>query len=327
MEIMKKSLAFLMTALLFFTPCFGFAEGNYDAGEMAKTLLSDAYAYGNQINAQITFDGAVSEDSHSRRTSAVVSLLQKSEVELSFYDDYGTERIHASFTLDGLELVEGTILILPDGSIQITTSLTDNTVLTFPAGTIGNRSFDIMDFFYGSLMRRRTDKDLSEMSARERLKATASDELMLILDHLLGWVSYTQRERDDEFYMFDKTDIEETETRDAVAQRMIGQVYAAEFTELLWNIAATTDAKMGDFQQAIADCLAELGVTGLAVQQFTDKLFTEETIDPNKDFVTPTHALPKDGALCTKRGGRGVYVCVCVRACVCVCLTLWEGKT
>ena len=295
-----KIQAFLLAALFFLTPGFACAEANYEAGAMARTLLSDAYAYGNQIDVRVGFEEAAGASS-SKRAAAAASLLQKSEIALSFYDDYGTGRIHASFTLDGLELLEGTALILTDGSVQVTTNLTGNTVLTFPAGTVGNRNFDIMDFVYGSLMRRQTEKDLSEMSARERLRATASDEMMLILDHLLGWVSYTQREREDEFYMFDKTDIEATETRDAVAQRMIGQVYAAEFTELFWNIAATTDAKMGDFQQAIADCLAELGVTGLAVQELTDQLFTEETIDPNKDFVTPTHALPKDGALCKKR--------------------------
>ena len=298
---MKRIWAFLLSAALLVTPIAGSAEGNYEAGSMAKTLLSDAYAYGNQIDVQIAFDAEASAEANSRRASAAASLLKKSEISLSFYDDYGTGRIHGLFTLDGLELLEATALILPDGSIQITTSLTDNTVLTFPAGTVGKRSFDLMDFFYGSLMRKRTDKNLSEMSARERLQATASDELMLILDHLLGWVSYTQREREDEFYMFDKTDIEATETRDAVAQRMIGQVYAAEFTELFWNIAATTDAQMGDFQQAIADCLAELGVTGVSAQQFADALFTVETIDPSRDFVTPTHALPNDGALCTKR--------------------------
>ena len=80
---------------------------------------------------------------------------------------------------------------------------------------------------------------------------------------------------------------------------MIGTVYASEFTELLWNISATVDAEMGDFQQALADVLAEQGVTRLQVRKVVDALFTKETIDPATDYVQPTHAIPDDGALCT----------------------------
>ena len=298
---MKRRLTALTLAVLMLLPALGLGEGNYEAGAMLTTLFQDAYRYGNQINVHLTFDGEPAADTDSRRAAAACSVLNKCGVELSFYDDYGTGRICADVSLDGIDVFQATLLTLDDGSVQLTTNLTGNTVLALPAGTLGGRKFDLMDFFYGAMMRRRTDVKLSEMSARERLQATASDELVLILDHLLGWVSYTQRERDDEFYVFDKTDIEATDTRDAVSQRMIGQVYAAEFCELFWNIVSTTDAQMGSFQQAIADCLAEMGVTGLSVQQFADRLMTEETIDPMTDFVTPTHALPNDGALCTKR--------------------------
>ena len=112
MKRRMKWQAFLLAALFFLTPVLSAAEGNYEAGTQAKTLLSDAYAYGNQINVRITFDGSVPEGSDSRRAAAAASLLQKSELNLSFYDDYGTGRIHGSFTLDGLELMEGTALIL-----------------------------------------------------------------------------------------------------------------------------------------------------------------------------------------------------------------------
>ena len=298
MNFIKKSIAWLTAAVLASTPCLAFADANYDAGSMTKAVAGVAYSYGNQINVTLTFEGA-SEGETSQRGKSAISLLDKSQVDLSFYDDYGTGRVHGVFSCDGVDLFEATVLFPADGSVQITTSLTGNTVMTLPAGTLG-KNFNFQDFFYGSIMRRETDVSDENMTTLERLKATTSDMLVLVFNHLLGWVSYTQMARDNEFYMFDETGIDETDTRDAVCQRMIGQVYASEFCELFWNIASTADAEEGPFQQALADELAELGVTGLQVQQFADTLLPDITIDPAKDFVTPTHAL-KENKLCTMR--------------------------
>ena len=311
MKIMRQWTAALLCALLALTPVLSFAEGDYDAGELTGTVASVAYQYGQQINLKVNFDGVPSGD--SKRAKAISNLLSESELALSFYDDYGTGRIHGVFSLDGMDLLEGTLLLPADGSMQLKTNLTGSTMLTFPAGTLG-KSMNWQDVFYGSIVRRRTDVSLEEMSARERLRATTSDMIVLLFNHLLGWTSarqmdrefsiYTEQEEGDEvekpFYSFDDTLIPATDTRDEVCQRMLGCVYASEFTELMWNIAATTDAEMGDFQTALADCLAEQEVTGLQVHQLADKLMPDIPIDPATDFVTPTHAVPAD-ALCTKK--------------------------
>ena len=87
--------------------------------------------------------------------------------------------------------------------------------------------------------------------------------------------------------------------RDAVAQRMVGTISAWDFNTLFWFTAATICDEEAEFQQALADVLAEQGVTRTQVRKVVDALFTEETIDPALDFVQPSGSIPDDGALCT----------------------------
>ena len=291
MKHLMKGLAWVLCFMLAL-PAFSLAqEGNYEAGQMTATVASDSYGYGQQINVDLTFETTEAQGV-SKRLAAAASLLEQCEVSLSFYDDYGTAQIHGVFSLDV------TVLLPQDGSLQLQTNLTGNNTLTLPAGTL-TQGGSLQDMFYGSIIRRKTDVSLTEMTPMERLKATGSDVMILVFNHLLGWTSYQQMEREETLYVFDDTHFDATETRDAVEQRMIGTVYASEFTELLWNISATVDAEMGDFQQALADVLAERGVTRLQVRHLVDTLFTKETIDPATDYVQPTHAIPDDGALCT----------------------------
>ncbi|MBR1408028.1 MAG: hypothetical protein IJ573_03910 [Clostridia bacterium] len=298
MKHLMKGLAWALCFMLAL-PAFSLAqEGNYEAGQMTATVASDSYRYGQQINVDLTYETTEAAAEVSKRVAAAAALLEQCELSMSFYDDYGTAQIHGVFSLDGVELLDVTVLLPQDGSLQMQTNLTGNSTLTLPAGAL-TRGGSLQDMFYGSIVRRKTDVSLTEMTATERLKATSSDVLILVFNHLLGWTSYQQMEREETLYVFDDTHFDATETRDAVEQRMIGTVYASEFTELLWNITATIDAEMGDFQQALADVLAERGVTRLQVRHLVDQLFTKETIDPATDYVQPTHAIPDDGALCT----------------------------
>ena len=121
---------------------------------------------------------------------------------------------------------------------------------------------------------------------------------MLVFSHLLGWTSATQMDTG-ELYTFDDTYYDETDTRDAVSQRMIGKITADEFNTLLWNISATICDEQGAFQQALADVLAEQGVTRYQMRQVIDSIFKDEVIDPAQDWVQPSHAIADDGALCT----------------------------
>jgi len=118
--------------------------------------------------------------------------------------------------------------------------------------------------------------------------------ISMLINHLLGWVSYAQMDSDGQLYVFDDTYIEATETRDAVAQRMLGTIDAHRFNTLFSNIAMTIADEKGDFQRAIADVLADMGVTRYQARVFTDSLMTEETVDPAVDFVQPSYRIIKD---------------------------------
>lgn len=43
-----------------------------------------------------------------KKVNAVVSLLDKTELNMSFYDDFGTARIHLSLDTDGVTLSAAT---------------------------------------------------------------------------------------------------------------------------------------------------------------------------------------------------------------------------
>ena len=79
---------------------------------------------------------------------------------------------------------------------------------------------------------------------------------------------------------------------------MIGTIEAHRFNTLPRDIAMTLCDNHGEFQQAVADVLAEHGVTRYQVRQFVDALMTEETIDPAVDWVQPSVSVADDGALC-----------------------------
>ena len=99
--------------------------------------------------------------------------------------------------------------------------------------------------------------------------------------------------------MYKRQYLDATETRDAVAQRMVGTIDADKFNTLFWNISATICETQGKFQQALADVLAENGVTRYQARQVIDSIFKDEKIDPAVDYVQPSHAVADDGALCT----------------------------
>lgn len=299
MNMKNRMLALGLSAMMALSPMAAMAENTtgYAAGELTRTVISDSYSGGNQINLSATFSLEQDETMNSARTRALVSLLEKSEISMSFYDDFGTMRVNGELTMDGLTIISGSALIYEDGSAQVMTNLTGKNVLALPAGTLTQRNVDLMGMLYGESSASE-DADLSEMSATDRLRQTASDVSVTIFSHLLGWVSFTQMETG-ELYVFDDTYLEETPTRDAVAQRMIGTIQAHEFTTLVYNIIATICDEKGDFQQALADVLAENGVTRYQARQVIDSWLTEETIVPDKDFVQPSHAIADDGALCT----------------------------
>lgn len=283
----KRILSLLLSAALLLAPVASVAEeaaASYYAGELTTTVIGDSYSAGNQINLTAVLGMNLNEDVTDGTLKAIANLLSKSQLQMSFYDDFGTARLHAVLNTDGVTLLSADALVYEDGSVQIMSSLTGKLVLALPAQ--GTETISLADYDLGDPEQLAAFRALP---ASQRLKVTGNDVISLLLNHLLGWVSYMQMDNDDEFYVFDDTYLEATQTRDPVAQRMLGTIKADSFNTLLWNVASSIADTTGEFQQALADMLAEYGVTRYQARLFTDALFTEETIDPALDFVQPSY--------------------------------------
>ena len=315
MKLKQRLISLLLGAAMLLTPVAAMAEDaayTIPSGEVTTTAISDAYVGGEQINVSAGFelstllDSAtiallldMDEQTAASKLDALIALIDKCTLELSFYDDFGTARVHGEVKLGDASLLTATALIAEDGSAQIMTSLTGQLVLALPAGTFTSSGVDVMDLLYGDFGVEVDDSvPFEELPADERLRITAIDTFVMVMQHLLGWVSSTQMETG-ELYTFDDTYLEETQTRDAVAQRMIGRIRTRDFMLLINNTVTTLRDDQGLFQQALADVLAENGVTRYQVRQVVDSLLTQEYMDPADDWVQPSSSIADDGALCT----------------------------
>ena len=293
MSLKTRLMSLALAAAMLTAPAASLAESSYDAGTLTKTVVAESYAAGNQINLDVALGLELQAEPDSERVRAAASLIGKSRLHLSFYDDFGTARIRAALNVDNVDLVTADVLVYEDGSVQAMTNLTGKLVLALPAGSVtdGALSLDSLtetDVEY--------DFDTKEgraafrtLPARTRLAITSNDMVSMLINHLLGWVSYMQMDNDGEFYVFDDTYLAATDTRDEVSQRMLGTIKADSFTTLFLNITQTIADEKGEFQQALADVLAEAGVTRCESRQFIDALLTEETIDPAIDCVQPSY--------------------------------------
>ncbi|MBQ7887924.1 MAG: hypothetical protein IJ313_13705 [Clostridia bacterium] len=286
----RHILSFVLSAVMLLMPVMSVAEaavGNYYAGELTTMAIGDSYMAGNQLNLNAVLGLDLDESVTDETLKALANLLSKTTLHMSFYDDFGTSRIHAQLDAEDLTLLSADALIYEDGSVQAMSSLTGKLVLAMPAASArAGESVTLADF---DMSTPEGVAAFRALPATQRLKITGSDMISLIINHLLGWVSYMQMDNNGEFYTFDDTYLDATEVRDPVAQRMHGKIKADSFNTLLWNIATTVADTTGEFQQAIADFLAERGVTRYQARMFTDALFTKETIDPAVDFVQPSY--------------------------------------
>ena len=287
----KRILAFVLSAVLLLAPMASVAEeaaANYYAGELTTTAIGDSYFAGNQINLNAVLGMTLEEGVTDSMVKAIAGLLNKTQLHMSFYDDFGTARLHAELNADDATLLSADALIYEDGSVQIMSNLTGKLVLALPAQDAQQETVTMADFDF-------TDPEqvaaFRALPATRRLMMTGNELISLLINHLLGWVSYMQTDNDGEFYVFDDTYLEATENRDPVAQRMLGTIKADSFNTLLWNVATTVADTTGEFQQALADLLAEHGVTRYQARTFIDSLLTEETIDPALDYVQPSYSI------------------------------------
>lgn len=285
----KRILSFVLSAVLLLAPVASVAEetaASYYAGELTATAISDSYSAGNQINLNAVLGMNLGEDVTDGTLKAIASLLSKSWLHMSFYDDFGTARLHAELNTDDVTLLSADALICEDGSVQIMSSLTGKLVLALPAQDEQAQTVTMADF---DLSDAAQAEAFYALPASQRLMMTGNEMISMLINHLLGWVSYMQTDTDGELYVFDDTYLDATETRDPVAQRMLGTIKADSFNTLLWNVATTIADTTGEFQQALADLLAERGVTRYQARTFIDSLLTEETIDPATDYVQTSY--------------------------------------
>ena len=147
MSLKNKAMALGLSAAMLLSPAASLAESNYAAGELTTTAISDSYAAGNQLNLSADFNLELGDALQNlgdaklqKKVNAVVSLLDKTELNMSFYDDFGTARIHLSLDTDGVTLLSGDALVYADGSMQIMTTLTGKLVLALPQGALSASS-------------------------------------------------------------------------------------------------------------------------------------------------------------------------------------------
>jgi len=286
----RRILSLMLSVMMLLMPALAAAEetmASYYAGELTAIAIGDSYAAGNQLNLTAALGLDLDEAVTDEALKAAAELLAKSKVSMSFYDDFGTSRIHAQLDTDDVTLLSADALIYEDGSMQVMSNLTGKLVLALPAADQQAAAAPTMADY--DMATAEGVAAFRALPAIDRLKITGSDMISLIINHVLGWVSYMQMDNDGEFYTFDDTYLDATEVRDPVAQRMFGKIKADSFNTLLWNIATTVADTTGEFQMAIADFLAESGVTRYQARMFTDAIFTKETIDPATDFVQPSY--------------------------------------
>ena len=289
----RRMLALCLSAMMLLTPVTAPAEAYaLPAGELAATTLADSYYGGYQVNAQFGFDVDTAElSSESETLKAAAVLLEKANVTLSFYDDFGTARIRAAMSLDGVDVFSGDMLIFEDGSVQLVTNLTGNIAFTLPAGTVSEDGIALPQIEALAV------NEYNDTSAFENLKRTTPNMISTVINLLLGWVSATQMETG-ELYTFDYDNyIEATEKRDAVASRMIGKIRSQDFSRFVWNIITHIRDKEHDFQAALAMCIGKMGLTRYNGRQIIDALFPNQVVDPEIYFIQPSEEIEDTPAL------------------------------
>ena len=148
----KRILSFVLSAALLLAPVASVAEetaASYYAGELTTTAIGDSYSAGNQINLDAVLGMSLDEGVTDGTLKAVASLLGKSRLHMSFYDDFGTARLHAELNTDDVTLLSADALVYEDGSAQIMTSLTGKLVLALPAQDTQAQTVSMADYDFG----------------------------------------------------------------------------------------------------------------------------------------------------------------------------------
>ena len=267
----------------------GLAEGSYASGDITMTALSESLEAGNQIHFTCSLD------MEGVQNEQVKKLLDLFYVDGSYYLEDMGQRLDLSLLINEKEYVTLQALIMNNGSVQFMSNLTGSTVYLVPAGTETSNTGAVSGVHS-------TDPDFRKIPARQRVMICAQEATIPLWGSFLGWISsHSHHEEHEEkpFYWFDNDFIDATDTRDEVYQTMHSQARADEILGLPWNMLTTLDSSdCKELRVAVADFLAENGVTHRMLREVVDTLLTKEQMDPAEDVVVLTHALPDPDGPC-----------------------------
>ena len=269
----RRLAALALTLAIALCPCLAQA-GDFTPGDMLPALLQENIAAGREITATLGLDVEKLE-LDGLNAEALGALLRAAEVEVRYYDDFGTACVNLSLRMSEKEIASVNARIEADGNITLTTSLVPEKTIVVPGEWLAR------------------ELGMEEGPAMQALKDYLPIAFITYYYRVGGWVSNTQAFRED-LYVSVHEEAPATQARDEVSQAMHYRVYNKDFLTLLESITFYFRDTDQEFKQCIADALAELGVTRGQLRELTDSLFTREDLNGPDHWVTRTEYLKED---------------------------------
>lgn len=269
----RRLAALALTLVIALCPCLAQAS-DFTPGDMLPVLLQENIAAGREITATLGFDvEKLALD--GLNAEALGALLRAAEVEVRYYDDFGTACVNLSLCMSEQEIASVNARIEADGTITLTTSLVPDQTIVVPGEWLAR------------------ELGTEEGPAMQALRDYLPIVYITYFYRVGGWVSNTQAARED-LYVTVHEEAPATEARDEVSQAMHYRVYNEDLLTLLESITFYFRDTDEEFKQYIADALAELGVTRGQLRELVDTLFTRENLNGPEHWVTRTEYLKEE---------------------------------
>lgn len=247
---LKKGFALLLALTLTAMPLMAWAEADFDPGTLFQTLLAEVFESGRMVEGVVSFHVDTlpsTEDAEEQKlVNAIGEFINSVRVHISAVDDYD-QKLYSLILFIGQEQLADMRVRTDADTIRLTSSLLPGTTLVMPM-----MSTNV--FSEGG------NEDIATLMAG----------FLAYYQRVAGWVSQKQFENED-LYVYESVEIDETETRDAVSMLMNCNVRSADLKQLLRSLADTFYDDQAS-QQAVTNLLAPLGVTRAQVRQFADEL-------------------------------------------------------
>lgn len=280
----KRILSLVISMVMLLTPVFSLGEemaAACPAGALMPAAVIGAYSAGGQVDLDVKLALAPASETPDEVTKAVVTLLDKFQLSVSAHPEEGAAAVYATVDVDPVNLLTANVRLHEDSAVEAMTSFTGNYVLTLPAGALEKEeaaaNVSLRDFDLES------EEGLAvfrALPAMDRIKLLLGDGGPQMLSKLMGWVTMTQMTSGGQLFAFDETPVEATENRGPVARRMVIKVKAASFAQLLSTLVSQLGEAPAELPVAIADLLAEAGITRAQAQMAAQAIFAQEEADP-----------------------------------------------